>query len=60
MTKTFQITNTVSGIVLGTYECETEAEALDAMARAAGYANYAAACDAAPTSEGEILVEEVK
>ncbi len=38
---TFTITNTASGIVLGQYEAATEAEALDLMARDAGYADYA-------------------
>ncbi|MDK8188153.1 MULTISPECIES: hypothetical protein [Sphingomonas] len=38
---TYTITNIASGIVLGQYEAATEAEALDLMARDAGYADYA-------------------
>lgn len=40
--KRFEITNTNSGLVLGAYEGETAEEALDAMARDAGYSSYAA------------------
>lgn len=40
--KRFEITNTNSGIVLGAYEGETAEQALDAMARDAGYPSYAA------------------
>lgn len=56
----YQIENTRSGIILGTYEANTEAEALDAMARDAGYASYIEACEVAPVVDGEILVTVVK
>lgn len=59
MTKRYQIENTKSGLILGTYEAETEAEALDAMARDAGYADYQAACEIAPPTGGEIAVTEL-
>lgn len=52
----YTIENTVSGMILGTYEGATEAEALDAMARDAGYADYAEAQKVAPAADGEIKV----
>lgn len=55
----YQIENTISGIVLGIFEGATEAEALDAMARDAGYRDYADACTVAPAQDGEIAVTEV-
>lgn len=58
MTKRFQIENTVSGLILGVYEGATEAEALDAMARDAGYADYAEAQKVAPADDGEIAITE--
>ena len=56
---TFRIENTISGVILGDYEGATEAEALDAMARDAGYSDYAACCEVAPAKEGEISITEV-
>ena len=53
----YNISNTLSGIFLGTYEADSEAGALDAMARDAGYAEANAV---APSAPGEILVERVE
>lgn len=39
MTKTYRISNAISGLVLGCYTGSTADEALDAMARDAGYAD---------------------
>ena len=46
--KTYKITNTASGIEMGTYKGESEQDALDAMARDAGYADYEDAQRVAP------------
>lgn len=53
---TYTIENTASGVVLGTYEAESAEAALDAMARDAKYANYAACCAEVPAAEDEIVV----
>ncbi len=54
---TFRITNIVSGMIFGEYEGITPTDALDALARDAGYADYAAASDVVPAKDDEILVE---
>lgn len=59
MTKRFQIENTKSGVILGEYEAGDEASALDALARDAGYADYAEASAVSPAHNGEIVVTEL-
>ncbi len=59
MTKTYRIGNTISGADLGAYEGATEAEALDAMARDAGYTDYAEAESVALAAYGEIGATEI-
>ena len=55
----FKITNLVSGTEIGVYEGKTKEEALDAMARDAGYADWAHSCAVAPVAEGELEVAEI-
>ena len=58
MTKTFNITRS-GGIDLGEYEGDTESEALDAMARDAGYRDYAHAQEVAFCDPSEMSVTEI-
>lgn len=55
----YEIQNTITGLVLGVYDADSEEEALEAMARDAGYESAAAAAVVAPTKPGEILVTEI-
>lgn len=59
MTNRYQIENTLSGVVFGVYEGDTEAEALDALARDAGYRDNAEVELEHPSQPGEILVTEI-
>ena len=57
----YQIENTTSGVVFGIYEGETERDALDAMARDAGYKNHAEVEEQFNTyANGEIVVTEME
>lgn len=57
--RSYQVENTVSGMILGVWEAASEAEALDAMARSAGYLDYADARRVSPEADGDLLVTEV-
>ena len=55
----YEIFNTVSGVSLGEYPAENEADALDMLAHEAGYGNYAEACEVAPVLLDEIIVTKL-
>lgn len=59
MTKKFEIANRNSGFVLGIYEGETKQDALDAMARDAGYSSYDAIPDEVGSAD-DLIVTEVE
>ena len=56
---TYEITNSTSGLVLGTYEATSPEAALDLMARDAGYNNHAHACAVTGDDGDDLLVCEV-
>src|SRR5690606_6962006 len=53
----WKITNRVSGLVLGAYLADSEEAALDAMARDAGYTDYAHMCGVEDPDSDEFKVE---
>lgn len=52
----YRIENLTSGAVLGNFEADSESEALDKMARGAGYRSYVEGCKKPPISWIEIYV----
>lgn len=58
-TTTFEISNRNSGLVLGRYDAETEEQALEAMARDAGYSSYAECCEVTGQDESALDIVEV-
>ena len=56
--KKFEIENTTSGFSLGIFEANSEEQALEIMAKEAGYNSYAEACEVAPGDD--IVVTEIK
>lgn len=55
----YELTNTLSGVELGTFEGKDGSDALDAFARDAGYDDYADLCSVAPAKPGEIYIRDV-
>lgn len=55
----WQVENVSSGVVLGEWRADDERAALDAWARASGYADYAEACRLVPVVPGELRVSRL-
>ncbi len=55
----YAIENTISGLVIGIYEADSEEEALDKMAQDAGYRDYYDLNERIEADPGEIEVYEV-
>ena len=55
----FNIHNITSGVFLGTYRGDTASDALDAMARDAGYESFAECCDVVGDDGSDMEAEEV-
>ena len=55
----YTISNAVSGHCLGIYEGTSRDDALDTLARAAGYVDYAEACDSGFDGD-ELVVTEIE
>ena len=56
---TYNIFNMASGEELARYFARTLADALDAMARTAGFADYAQACGSLPAMPGQLMITEL-
>lgn len=57
---TFQISNPISGLILGTYDAETREAALEALAKDAGYKSFAESCEVTGEDGSELIVREVE
>lgn len=57
MTTTYAITQPETGVLLGIYAADSEAAALDAMARDAGYTDYASIPDDDPKPLSVVAVD---
>jgi len=55
----YAIENTISGLILGVYKAESEEEALDMMARDAGYKDYDDLNSQIEADPGDIEVYEI-
>ena len=55
----YSIQSNVTGLHLGTYEADSREAALDAMARDAGYTDYAHACRATCDTLPDLEVTEI-
>lgn len=55
----YQIINTTSGANLGTYQAESESDALDLMAQDAGYEDYEQAQAVTGSDDERLLVREI-
>jgi hypothetical protein len=55
----YMIENTITGTTLGTFDADSEGHALDLMAQAAGYRDYADAQAVAPSAEYEVAITAV-
>jgi hypothetical protein len=56
----FQISNPVSGLILGTYEAASSEDALEALARDAGYKSMADAAETTGEDGSQLTVKEVE
>ena len=55
----FRVENTRSAVILWEGVADDEQDALDASADAAGYRDFAHACEVAPVRDGEIIVSRL-
>jgi hypothetical protein len=56
---TYKISNAIHGAPLGVYQAVSRADALEQLARDAGYPDYATACEDSPVVHGEVVISIV-